>query len=123
MACGAKEEVPSRLSQQVSEGDESGSPYEHSGSTRCSGGKVGELGLGDSTLEEQLAVLSLWLFPAGILVINGLEGVSHTPRGNPVAMAYWGTENTSLRPSPSNGGRRLPARSVIWQTVLKSRKL
>lgn len=81
MACGAKEEVPSRLSQQVSEGDESGSPYEHSGSTRCSGGKVGELGLGDSTLEEQLAVLSLWLFPAGILVINGLEGVSHTPEG------------------------------------------
>lgn len=53
---------------------------------------MGELGLGASTREQQLALLSLQLSPAGILVINGLENVSQTPRGNPVAMAYGGTE-------------------------------
>lgn len=37
--------------------------------------------------------LSLWLSLAGILVINGLESVSQTPRGSPDPGAYRDTEN------------------------------
>ena len=52
----------------------------------------------DWSLDSGRAIcLSLWLSPAEILVINGLESVSQTPKGNPDPVAVTGIQkNTSF---------------------------
>lgn len=67
-----------------------GSPLAFFALPGISEGEVSELGL-EAYLEERFAFL--WLSPAGILVINGLESVSQTPRGSPDPGAYRDTEN------------------------------
>lgn len=92
MALGAKEKECSWLWAKESGGHGAWAPPLTMLPARCSGWKVSGLGLGAFTLEERFAIFSLQLPPAGILVINGLESVSQTPRGSPVPVAYRETE-------------------------------
>lgn len=92
MALGAKEKECSWLWAKESGGHGAWAPSLTMLPARCSGWKVSGLGLGAFTVEERFAIFSLQLPPAGVLVINGLESVSQTPRGSPVPVAYRETE-------------------------------
>lgn len=110
------------MSQRHPKGLESGSPSDCSCPARCSGGvRGGEWTWAWSlTLEEQFANPSFRLSPPGILVMNGLEGVSQTPRGSQVPYRLTGKQTYASACPSSDEGRCLPACSVNWQMTLES---